>query len=244
MMAVKLDSWFLEYVATAAGLVVLMMQVGCATSSRMTDPSAAVVPDRIYEPRTKSAEGSIWPGDSRSNLFFIDTKAMEVGDIVTVVIQETATSSQSATTNTAKNSSINLQTNAVLGMPTSFGIQNFMGLGGQFDPSVNASTARSNQGTGTTTRQGTLTATISVTIVEVLRSGNFRIEGSRSVTVNNEEQLMVLRGIIRPVDINFDNTISSRLVADASIIYTGEGVVADEQRVGWAMRILSLIWPF
>ena len=132
----------------------------------------------------------------------------------------------------------------MLGLPSNLGIQNFLGMGTQFDPSVNASTSKSNQGSGTTTRGGTLTATISATIVEVLPNGNFRIEGSRSVTVNNEEQIMVLRGIVRPVDINFDNTIVSTMIADASITYTGEGVVADEQRVGWGMRLLSFIWPF
>jgi flagellar L-ring protein precursor FlgH len=132
----------------------------------------------------------------------------------------------------------------MLGIPSNLGIQNFLGMGTQFDPSVSASTSKSNQGSGTTTRGGSLTATISATIIEVLPNGNFRIEGTRSVTVNNEEQIMVLRGIVRPVDINFDNTIASTMVADASITYTGEGVVADEQRVGWGMRLLSFIWPF
>ena len=75
-------------------------------------------------------------------------------------------------------------------------------------------------------------------------SGNFKIEGRRSVTVNHEEQIMVLRGVIRPQDINFDNTIASISIADASISLTGEGVVADEQRKGWLAKILSKVWPF
>ena len=75
-------------------------------------------------------------------------------------------------------------------------------------------------------------------------NGNFLIEGKRSVTVNNEEQLMVLTGTIRPSDVNYNNTINSSLIADASITYSGEGVIADEQRAGWMMRVLSVIWPF
>ena len=86
--------------------------------------------------------------------------------------------------------------------------------------------------------------TISALITEILPSGNFKIEGRRSVTVNNEEQIMVLRGVIRPQDINFDNTIASASIADASISLTGEGVVADEQRKGWLAKILSKVWPF
>ena len=81
-------------------------------------------------------------------------------------------------------------------------------------------------------------------IVEELPSGNFRIHGRREVTVNNEEQIMVIKGIIRKVDIGFDNTISSQKIADASINYTGEGVISDEQNVGWMMRFFAKVWPF
>ena len=117
-------------------------------------------------------------------------------------------------------------------------------MGTQFDPTVGATVANSMQGSGTVTRNGSLTATISAIITEILPSGNLKIEGRRSVTVNNEEQIMVLRGVVRPQDINFDNTIPSTLIADAAISYTGEGVVADEQRKGWLGKILSKVWPF
>jgi flagellar L-ring protein precursor FlgH len=175
---------------------------------------------------------------------FGDDKAAKVGDIITVTINENATSTQSATTNTAKDSSLDMQAPNVLGLPSSLGIQNFLNMGTQFDPTVNATIANSMQGTGTVTRNGTLTATISALITDIVPGGNLRIEGRRSVTVNNEEQIMVLRGIVRPQDINFDNTIPSTLIADASISYSGEGVVADEQRKGWLAKILSKVWPF
>ena len=189
-------------------------------------------------------EGAMWPGDTADTLLFEDSKARKVGDIVTVVIDETNTSSQSATTNTSKNTSVDMQTTTLLGLPTSLGVQNFLGLGNQFDPTVSASIANSNQGDGTVTRNGSLTGEISALITEILPSGNFRLEGRRSVTVNHEEQILVLRGIIRPQDINFDNTILSRWIADASISLTGEGVVADEQRKGWLAKFLSKVWPF
>jgi flagellar L-ring protein precursor FlgH len=85
---------------------------------------------------------------------------------------------------------------------------------------------------------------VSATIKAINENGNFEIEGSRSVTINFEEQLMILTGIIRPSDINYDNTINSSLIAEASITYTGDGVIAEEQRVGWLMRALSYVWPF
>lgn len=227
-------------------LCLMFFLYACSTSHRAVDSTSTVIPKHLYAKKVKPVlqEGALWPGDTSENLLFQDNKARKVGDIVTVTINETASSSQSATTNTSKDTSINMQAPSILGLPASMGVQNFLGLGSQFDPSVRASVANSNQGNGTVSRNGTLTGTISALITEILPSGNFRIEGRRSVTVNQEEQILVLRGIVRPQDINFDNTIVSTSVADASISLTGEGVVADEQRKGWLAKIFSKVWPF
>lgn len=218
----------------------------CSASHRAVDSRSTVIPKNLYAKpvKHKTEEGALWPGNTRGNFLFGDDKAAAVGDVITVTINENATSTQSATTETAKNTSINMQTPNILGLPSNMGIQNFLNMGTQFDPRVNATIANSMDGTGTVTRNGTLRATISAVITEILPSGNMKIEGRRSVTVNNEEQIMVLRGIVRPQDINFNNTIPSTLIADASISYTGEGVVADEQRKGWMAKIFSKIWPF
>ncbi len=218
----------------------------CSTSHRAVDSTSTVIPKHLYakESKFEPKEGALWPGNTRGNFLFRDDKAVAVGDIITVTINETATSSQSATTNTSKATTMDMQAPNILGLPSNMGIQNFLGMGTQFDPTVGASINNSNQGNGIVTRNGTLTGTISAIITEILPTGNFRIEGRRSVTVNNEEQIMVLRGLIRPQDIGFDNIISSILIADASISLTGEGVVSDEQRKGWLARVLSKVWPF
>jgi flagellar L-ring protein precursor FlgH len=227
-------------------LFLLFSIAACSSSHKAVDSRSTVIPKNLYAKpiQQKPEEGALWPGNTRGNNLFGDDKAAKVGDIITVTIDENATSTQSATTNTAKDSSINMQAPNVLGLPSSLGIQNFLNMGTQFDPSVNATIANSMQGTGTVTRNGTLSATISALITDIVPGGNLRIEGRRSVTINNEEQIMVLRGIVRPQDINFDNTIPSTLIADAAISYTGEGVVADEQRKGWLARALSKVWPF
>ena len=217
----------------------------CASTHKAVDPKSTVLPQKIYKERkTRINDGGIWPGDTSKNLLFEDTKAREVGDIVTVLLNETATSSATASTDTSKSSSIDLQTNSLLGLPSNMGVQNFLGMGTGFNPAAKGSTTRANKGTGTVSREGTLTGTLAATIVAINESGNFEISGKRSVTVNNEEQLMILTGIIRPSDVNYDNTINSSLIANASILYSGEGVIAEEQRVGWLMRALSYVWPF
>ncbi|QPJ64440.1 MAG: flagellar basal body L-ring protein FlgH [Candidatus Nitrohelix vancouverensis] len=221
------------------------MLASCAGSQRAVDPAATVVPDKIYEVASNNEEGSLWPGDTAKNLFFEDTKAQKVGDIVTVTVNESATSSQTATTNTSRSSNTSVSTGPVLGLPGNLGIQNFLNMGTSFDPNIGvASTDLSHQGNGTTTRNGSLTMTLSAQITQILPNGNLHIEGKRSVTVNNEEQYMILTGVIRPEDVGFDNTISSTLIANASITYSGSGDIADPQRVGWMAKVISYIWPF
>ncbi len=208
-------------------------------------PRAAIVTQDIYaKPASKPNEGSIWPGDTSQNLLFGDTKARHIGDVVNVILDESFTSSATATTSTSKTSNINLSTGQLLGLPTNLGVTNFLGSGNQFDPNLNATTSRATDGSGTTTRNGSMTGTMSAVIKEVLPNGQFLIEGRRTIRYNNEEQQMVLTGVIRRVDISFSNTVNSSLIADASIVLSGEGVVSDEQRVGWLTRILTKVWPF
>ena len=227
-------------------IFLVCLLTACSTPHKAVDSRSTVIPKNLYpkKPVHKAQEGSLWPGNTRGNFLFGDDKAAMVGDIITVTVNESATSTQSATTDTSKDTTMDMQTTNVLGLPSNLGIQNFLNMGTQFDPTVGATVANSMQGSGTVTRNGSLNATISAIITEILPSGNLKIEGRRSVTVNNEEQIMVLRGVVRPQDINFDNTIPSTLIADASISYTGEGVVADEQRKGWLAKILSKVWPF
>ncbi len=226
-------------------IVIACTLSACAKSHLAVNPEAAVIPNQLYkEPPKMREDGAIWPGDTANNLLFVDAKAHAVGDIVTVIVDETATSSQKATTDVGKDSTLAMDWSALFGVDRNLGINNFLGSADPFDPRAAASLARSTKGEGTTTRQGTLNARISVVVVETYPNGNFAIEGRRSITVNHEEQIVVLRGIIRKVDIDFDNTISSRYIANASISYAGEGVVADEQRVGWLTRTLTYIWPF
>ena len=189
-------------------------------------------------------DGALWPGETSENLLFADTKAKQVGDIVTVQLEENFESSNSATTGISKDSEIDLGVSTILGLPNDYGMTNFLGQGAAFDPNVQAQSSRSTNGAGTTTRGGSMTGTLAAIIKEELPHGMFRIEGRRTVTVNNEDQTMVLTGLIRRVDIGFANTISSQQIANADIVYTGKGVISDEQNVGWLMRFFAWVWPF
>jgi flagellar L-ring protein precursor FlgH len=99
-------------------------------------------------------------------------------------------------------------------------------------------------GRAQTTRQGSLLATMTCHVIEVLPNGNLRIRGTKQVRVNRETQYLTLTGIVRPRDILLNNTVQSNLLAEARIEYTGAGTLADKQGPGWATRAADVIWPF
>ena len=133
-------------------------------------------------------------------------------------------------------------------MNTDLGVQSLPLLrqyfSGKFTPSASGTATSSFAGSGDTSRTGTLTASISAKVIEVLPNSNMIIESRKEVIVNHEKEILVIRGIIRPEDISTGNTIASAFVADAQIYLVGDGVLDDKQYQGWLVRFLDKIWPF
>ncbi len=190
-------------------------------------------------PHTDEDSASLW--SDKSPFLFIDKRASRVGDIITVLISESSSASKNASTELERESSLTAALTALLGYEEAIRAKN-----SRFNPSsaLDVSTKNTFGSDGTTSRSGQLSATISAKIVEILPSGNMAIEGRREITVNEEEQIIKLSGLIRPEDIGPENTILSRYIADAKITYTGEGILGDKQRPGWFTRIFDIIWPF
>jgi flagellar L-ring protein FlgH len=208
-----------------------------ACSHEVAEVKTARFDEQIPRPQMNYASGSLWQASSTG--LAEDLKARRVGDIVTVVISEQASASKQAATDTKRGSSISAGIPNLLGMEklpikTWFDLANL--LNANFDSKFS--------GSGSTSRQETLTATISTKVTDVLPNGNMLIEGRRNVKVNNEEQIIILTGTVRSRDISADNTVPSALVADARINYTGKGVVSDQQKPGWLMQGIQKVWPF
>jgi flagellar L-ring protein precursor FlgH len=183
------------------------------------------------------AMGSLWPADDHV-FFYGDKKALRVGDIITVRIVENAQASNTADTDLSRNSSIKA------GLSTFFGKKKFLNLF-KLDEDLLASSAQNtHQGSGSTTRSGQLTATMTAVVREVLPNGNLVVQGTRDVLVNHEQQFITLTGIVRPLDVDRDNVVLSSQLADASITIGGLGVVADKQRSGWGSWLFDFTWPF
>ena len=196
-------------------------------------------------------DGSLWQVRSSLNGMFIDTKARNVGDIVTVEIDESAKASNKANTETGRSSSLEAGIEKLFGIEDWWQNQVLPKISNDLpridpfgNPSVKGSMKSDFSGDGSTTRSGTLSAFITCRVVDVMPNGNLKIVGTREVMVNNENQLIILSGIIRPRDISDENVIMSTFISDAKIAYSGSGVVDDRQRPGWLANLLNTVWPF
>jgi flagellar L-ring protein precursor FlgH len=197
----------------------------------------------VEKPQANYSNGSLWQGTSgwqgTTGGLVEDFKARTRGDTLTVVITETASASKEANTGTSRASDVQAGIPNFLGLEKS-GIKNWMDL----NKLVNASVSSKFDGSGMTTRKDNLNATITARVIDVLPNGNMLIEGRRSVQVNNEDQIIVLTGLVRPRDITFNNLVNSTLIADARISYSGNGIISDRQQPGWLMGLVDKVWPF
>ncbi|MFH1625984.1 MAG: flagellar basal body L-ring protein FlgH [Pseudomonadota bacterium] len=227
-----------------SGLLILIL--GCAGSARHTKEDFEDYNYSFEEAEYgQKHEGSLWTEQNSHSVLFMDHKARRVNDTVTISIVEVSNASGEATTNTGRESSVSAGITNFLGLPSSdWGVPNMWGRGHGLSPTLSATTANTFDGTGKTVRKGNLTASITARVIKVLPNGNLVIRGRKRVTINNEDQIIVISGLVRPKDISADNTVLSTYVADARIEYTGKGVLADKQRPGWLARFIDWVWPF
>lgn len=171
--------------------------------------------------------------DFRENVsrsLFADQKATKVGDALTIYIIETSSASNDAKTTSSRESNI--------------GAGGSASLPGGSAPSANLNlgTTNSFKGEGSTATQGSLRAKLSARVDSVLPNGNLFIRGSRVILINNEEQTITISGIVRPSDIQADNSVYSYNISDAIISFQGNGIVSRPQEPGWLTKLFH--WLF
>ncbi|MBF0610196.1 MAG: flagellar basal body L-ring protein FlgH [Magnetococcales bacterium] len=209
---------------------------GCVMTRASERPPAPIA---VIKPQTPEAlspkKGSIWQSTDRNTLF-LDNKARNVGDLVTVVVSETSSAQKTASTGLSRDSSNDVDLDGLFGLSAAVTRAN-----PGFTDSASIQGKHEFKGQGSTTRQGTFTATISCAVTEVLANGNLRIEGRRDITVNHENQFIILSGIIRPEDISPSNSVRSFQIADARIDYSGDGDIDDQQKPSWLNQLFSTL---
>lgn len=168
---------------------------------------------------------SLW-GNHHSNMF-ADRKAGQVGDILTIIISESASTSMTKGSANSKSGSNKL--NAGAGV---FGFLAAASASGEDSFKANGSATNSNKASGTVT----------VTVTEVRENGNLVVEGTQSIWNNNNEHKITLNGIIRSDDITYNNTIPSSKVANATLKFDGKGPINSKQRQGILTQIFNILF--
>jgi flagellar L-ring protein precursor FlgH len=192
-----------------------------------------------FDNRPASAGGSLF-ADGAGGLLE-DPIAGRVGDVLVININESDLASHQADTALSKSDA------------TSYGLPDALGVVAALKkryPGVDPATLFSStsnmafSGSGSTSRQGLVTATLPVRVAQVLPSGDLYVEGTKVVMVGNEEHHIYMSGVVRRIDIAADDSVPSSRVADAEVEYTGRGDIQDTQRRGWLNRLLTKLWPF
>jgi flagellar L-ring protein precursor FlgH len=191
------------------------------------------------QPSARPAVGSLFsdavPG------YLEDTRAVRVGDMLLIHINETPNASGTATTDLSHNSVGSSGLTGLLGL-----VPALKKAYPALDPSTLFSYASQTtyNGAGDTARSGQLAGDIAVRVAREMPNGDMFLEGTKVLLINNEEYHLYISGLVRPTDIAQDNSVISSRIADAQIEFTGRGDIAEQQRKGWLARILDTINPF
>jgi flagellar L-ring protein precursor FlgH len=228
---------------------------GCSSISRLSQigetPKLAAIENPTAQPGYKPVQmpmpkpeaasynaNSLWRNGSRA--FFKDQRAHQIGDLLTVTVNITDKANiANETTRTRKNSEDS-------------GITDFAGsklltgdvakvLPGRI---LTTDSSSSSDGKGTVQRQEALQTTVAAVVTQVLPNGNLVVEGKQEIRVNFEIRELIVAGIVRPEDIQSDNTIDSGKIAQARIAYGGRGQLSDVQQPRYGQQVMDVLLPF
>lgn len=208
-------------------LAILVLLAGCQSLSEMRPPANSdeySPPELDYDVEPPTGGGLFRPGQNFS--LVQDRRAVGVGDILTVVLDESTQSSKSANTNFGKSSSVGLDAPTFLG-------QSYP------NAEMSAEGSRKFDGSAKSSQQNTLRGSIAVTVHKVLPNGTLLVKGEKALSLNQGDEYIRLTGLVRREDINRHNQLSSQNVADARISYAGRGVLNDSNSAGWLTRFFS-----
>lgn len=166
---------------------------------------------------------------SGSGNIFSTEKQYQRGDLVTIIISESAQASQSASTELHKDTDIGYTTGGVLGTLV---------------PSANVGVNSNHEGNGQLARQGKMKAMVAATVEDILPNGILKVKGEQEISFDSGRQIIRLEGLVRPRDISSENEVYSYKIANAKIEYTGEGALHEKARTGFLARFLDWLWIF
>jgi len=214
----------------------------CSVASRIkpvtvVDPTGIeeyVAASKFAAEEIETKTGSLWTNTGQYSNLFRDPKARFINDVVTIQVSETTQAVTSADASSKRSSSMSAGIDSLVGLET--GVKELPNL-------IKSAGNTRFDGQGSTSRATQLRTTLTARVTDVLPNGYLVVEGKREVRVNNENQMVIFSGIVRPSDINKSNVVPSSSVAQMSVRVQGKGTVSQPLKPGWLTQILNGIWP-
>jgi flagellar L-ring protein FlgH len=243
---VALAGTMLSFVGLAGGCsgIDRLSQIGeqpklSSIENPTTQPGYKPVQMPMPKPETVSYNpNSLWRNGSRS--FFKDQRAHQIGDLLTVTVNITDQANFANETQRSRSATEDSGITAFLGSSL-FGQRAQSVLPGRF---LTADSTMGTDGKGSITRQETLQTNVAAIVTQVLPNGNLVVEGKQEIRVNYEKRELIVAGIVRPEDIQSDNTIDSSKIAQARIAYGGHGEISDIQQPRYGSQVMDVLLPF
>ena len=213
---------------------------GCAGVESKGSEAYAPIEPIVYPTVEESPPTGGLFAPKRKLTLFADVRAFEVGDIVSVVLVESTSAAKSADTELDKGSSVDIANPTIVGAPVEWSTN-----GNSYNLNMGLDSTSSFGGEASSSQNNSLLGAIAVQVSQVLPNGNLVIQGEKWIQINQGDEYIKLRGIIRPEDLSSTNSIPSTLVADARISYGGTGPLEETNSPGWLTRFfMSPLMPF
>lgn len=211
---------------------VLLALVGCAQLPRQS-VVGEYQPVQVAEPPMRVANGSIYQRRRGIRPLFEDSRPRMPGDILTIVLDEDVSAEKNSSSEANRDGSASLGGDII----TLARINELQEAGFNIDGETDFS------GSGGSQASNRFTGSITVTVVDVMPNGNLRVHGEKQIAINQGVEYIRFSGVIDPLRITGQNTVSSTAVADARIEYVGDGYINEAQHMGWLQRFFLNISP-
>jgi flagellar L-ring protein precursor FlgH len=238
---------------TSSMLTIAGFTGGCSAISQLSQigeqPKLSAIENPTAQPGYKPVQmpmpkpeavsynaNSLWRNGSRS--FFKDQRAHQVGDLLTVTVNITDQANFANETQLSRTVTEDSGITAFLGSNLLTGST---ALPGRL---ITADSTATSDGKGTIQRQESLTTNIAAVVTQILPNGNMVVEGKQEIRVNFEKRQLIVAGIVRPEDIQSDNTIDSSKIAEARIAYGGQGQITNIQQPPYGQQVMDVLLPF
>jgi flagellar L-ring protein precursor FlgH len=242
--------------STAAALLATGLAAsGCSSLDRLASigekPALSAIENPTAQPGYKPVQmpmptpevasynaNSLWRNGSRA--FFKDQRARQIGDILTITVNFTDKANIANETQRSRTSSEDS------GITDFAGSKLLTGTAASVLPGrlLSADGSSSSDGKGSVARQENLQTSVAAVVTQLLPNGNLVVEGKQEIRVNYEIRELIVAGIVRPEDIQSDNTIDSSKIAQARIAYGGRGQISDVQQPRYGQQVMDVLLPF